>query len=150
MVDEQGLGQEVLRISDPDLPSLASEAAVELDNLAMGHRVELEAVKRLGRLLGNSFSSAHQGPGQRGVVDAATLAVVGEAFTRSAAEGPPHTIDVIIARATSIANNMSSESLTKDAHALEWTRAFCVSLSQCAAAYRKSIYDLRPSHPFRR
>lgn len=139
-----------LRVSDPDLPLLASEAAIEIDNLLSGRSSGLGAVERLGARMRYSVGGSGR-EGARSMLDPATLTVLGAAVNE-VSRGTPLVadMDALIHRAGQIASDLTKRDPQSDRVTLEWVRAFCVALSRCAAAYRKSIYDLRPQHPFKR
>ena len=141
---------EGLSALDPDLPFLASEAAVDIDNLLAQRREDFTAIHRLARRLRNSIESGTAGGPPRSLMDPATLTVLGEAISQSGGTSASPRIADLLAHAEYIANALSHESLSLDKKELERVRDFCIALSDAAAAYRKSIHDLRPSHPFRR
>lgn len=141
---------QVLRAVDADLPFLASEAAIDLDNLHSGTYTEVDAVRRLAERLKNSVPSRYDHANRR-VLDPATLIVLGEAVTVSLwNEESPQKVDELLAKAAEIADFLSGDELTKNPEKLNSARNFCVALSRAALAYRKSLRDLRPPHPFRR
>jgi hypothetical protein len=81
-------------------------------------------------------------------MDPVTLTVVAEAVAHGA--DSPRTVDDLLAQADKIAASLSRPDLSENRDDLTSARDFCVALSRAAVAYRESIYDLRPSHPFRR
>jgi hypothetical protein len=139
---------ETLRALDPDLPFLASEAAVDIENLLANNSPSLDAVRKLALRLRSAIEPAHGGIPPRSLMDPATLTVVAEAVAQSAAQ--PLSIDGLLAHADKIAASLSQHDLTEVRNELTSARDFCVALSRAAVAYRESIYDLRPSHPYRR
>lgn len=140
-----------LRVLDPNLPFLASTAAIELDNLLLGRKTNLKPVYILQGMLKDSFEIDRENGATRSLMDPSTLTVLGEAINTSQDQRRVTKIEDLIATASSIANDLSRRTNTKNnRERLEWARAFCVSLSRLTAAYHKSIFDLRPQHPFRR
>lgn len=139
----------VLHALDPDLPFIASEAAIELDCLLAGKPLDMSAVRTLSERLHNSLTRAHQDGGIHSLMDPATVSVLGEGVNQS---GGPQvtTVDELIEKASAIADILAKPDPKTDRERVTWVRAFCVGLSKSAAAYRKSIYDLRPSHPYRK
>ena len=138
-----------LRALDPDLPFLAAEAAVDIDNMLVGSSRDLRAVRRLAEQLKNSIRLSDTGGSPHSLMDPATLTVLGEAILQARRTSHSNMED-LLTEVVNIANKLSSEDPLKDREELELARAFCIALSQAAMAYGKSIRDLRPSHPFRR
>jgi hypothetical protein len=139
-----------LQALNPDLPFLASEAAIELDRVLAGYASDLTAVRQLAEQLKNAVGLPGANGGAQSLMDPATLSVLGAAVNRTSPGKQVVTVNELLTKAGSIARDLLKSDPNTDREWLEWARAFCVSLSQSAAAYRKSIYDLRPSHPFRR
>jgi hypothetical protein len=133
---------------DSNLSSLASTAAIEFDNLLLGKESDLQAATTLAERLRNSFEPNNGVGTPKSLMDPATLTILGEAAIKSNFQ--PNIVDVsdLISHALSIADNLTDKEQDEDR--LKWARTFCLALSKCAEAYRRSIYDLRPSHPFRR
>lgn len=140
-----------LHALDPNLPFLASEAAIELDALLCGEGTDLSAVRSLADRLRSAVPLQPADGGAQSFVDPATLGILGEAVSQAGgdAEAPQNVTD-LMARASTIANDLAGSDPQSNREGLVWARAFCVGLSRSAAAYRKSIHDLRQPHPFRR
>jgi len=140
----------VVNALDPELPSLASNAAVELDLLINGEETELEAVRQLGERLRQTLDKPIADQPARGLhVDTETETILGQAFTRSGAD-PATILSELLRRTEKIAEQLSTAETGTERKTLEWQRAFCLALSQSAAAYRQLIFDVRPPHPYRR
>lgn len=143
----------VIRATDPNLPFLASKAAIELDKMVRGVSVDTTSIHELSSILRSSFETDESNGGFRSRMDAATLTVLGQAVNQSRTGQQIVQMDKIVEMAVTVADKMlngANGKLREDTDSLEWARDFCVALSRCAAAYRKSLMDLRPSHPFRR
>jgi|WetSurMetagenome_2_1015567.scaffolds.fasta_scaffold38534_3 hypothetical protein len=138
-----------LQALDPDLPFLASEAAIDLDNLILNKTKELKAVRRLAEQLKHSINIGKMDSCPRSLMDPATLTVLGEAILQVAGKNGNSRIEDLLAQAASITEVLSNEN-PESSSDLEQARDFCVALSRAATVYRKSILDLRPQHPFRR
>jgi hypothetical protein len=135
---------------DPDLPFLASEVAIDIDNLLSNNTKNLNAIKHLAERLKNSVEIGSNGNRPRSLMDPATLSILGEAVLKTkASTGTPKVEDLLL-EANKIAEELFDANPQTDREGLERARNFCVALSMAAANYRKSIRDLRPSHPFRR
>jgi hypothetical protein len=137
---------------DPALPSLASNAAVELDLLINDEPTELGAVHLLGERLKKSLDKPAPDQPARGLqVNAETEIVLGSVFLQVLEDADSAAILGEVARRTEdMAQRLSSSDLKTGKKALELPRAFCLAFSQLAAAYRHSIFELRPPHPLRR
>jgi hypothetical protein len=136
---------------DPDLLFLASEAAVDLANLISGDSDEVDAIKQLANTLKNSIKKGPSGTPSRSLMDPAALIILGGAAAEaSSADLSSQKVDDLLATAANIADFLSSDNLRQAPEKLKEAMNFCVALSRAAIAYRKSIRDLQPSHPFRR
>ncbi len=133
-----------LRALDPDLPMLASQAAIELDNIRLGRSDETPAVDRLRGLLENSIESDPSAPGHRALIDSTTVTLIERALSDSY-QTAPKTLDELLQKACEVADNLKTPVATQ----IERVRAFCVALSRCASYYQ-STNRVRASHPFRR
>ena len=139
-----------LRALDPDLPFLASEAAIDIEILLSGAKEDLSAIRRLAERLNNSIDSGTEDGRPRSLMDQATLTVLNEAVAEAVRHESLQRVEDLMSEALKIFKLLSDEHLKDNRNALEQARDFCVALSRAAMAYRKSIRDLRPSHPFRR
>lgn len=139
-----------LRVYDYDLPFLATEAAIDIDNLLSSRSKDLTAIRLLAEKLRNSIEISSTGEPLRSLMDPATFSIFGEAVARSAGEEYSKRAEDLIAAAAKISDELSSEDPTLNTKALERARDFCVALSTAVVAYHKSISDLNPQHPFRR
>ena len=140
-----------IRALDPDLPFLASEAAVDLANLISGDSDDMQAIRQLATTLKNSIKKGSSGAPSRSLMDPAALTIVGGAAAEfSSANQSSRKIDDLLTTAIEIAEFLSSENMQQAPDKLKEAMNFCVALSRAAIAYRQSIRDLRPSHPFRR
>ena len=143
--------QASLHVIDPDLPFLASEAAIELVNLLLGRKSDLKSVSILAEKLRNSVEIDKTNGEIHSLMDPTTVIILAEAINKSQAQPTITKVEELIKKACSIADDLSNNTDPKDnRNRLEWARDFCVALSRLTAAYHKSIFDLRPPHPFRR
>jgi len=147
-----------VNVLDPAFPALASSAAVELDLLINGEPTDLEAVNHLGEHLKKSLGNpTSDKPACSLHVNTETETILGQAFlqvfgkTQVNPANPETILKELVHRTEDIAYKLSSIDLkTMDKDGLELPRAFCLALSQLAAAYRQYIFEVRPPHPFRR
>ena len=140
-----------LEVLDPDLPLLASQAAIELDNLIRNNDIGTSAVKRLSELMINTLAQEDDKEKPNLQIDSGTVAVVGRAFDLylSRTSGAPKTLEELMVEALKIAQGLEQTQPSSNMTQLETMRAFCASLSQCAGSYIQSIYELSPPHPYR-
>lgn len=138
-------------VLDPDLPFLASRAAVELDAILNGESTEKPSVEKLAERLRESLDEPDSPGAKRGLlIDTATETVLGQALNLADSGRQLSNLEDLRARTGEIAEQLSKPTSGQDSRGLELARAFCLALSRCAAAYRKSVYDIRQPHPFRR
>jgi len=131
---------------DPNLSSLAANAAVELDLLINGDSTDLEGVRQLGDRLRQSVDwSASSQQAYRLQVDTETETVLGQAFVRANLGDPGTILSELFRRTEQIATQLSSTDSGTEHKGLESQRAFCLALSQVAAAHRQLTLDTRPS-----
>lgn len=138
-----------LRVLDPDLPFLAAEVAVDVDNLLAGRSKEQKAMWCLAEKLSQSIEIDEAGK-SRSRMDMATLTVLGEAVVELVKSESLRKVEDLLSKATQIAGVLGSENPENNRDELREVGHFCVALSRATAAYTESIRDLRPPHPFRR
>ena len=138
-----------LRALDPELPMLAAQAAMELDNYKSSGDVDFAAVKRLSQRLNNSFQSGTTMP-RIALLDSSTVSLIGRAFNSSSWAGKVSTVEQLSQELWDVAQRLEKVEAAPDQQPVEKIRDFCVALSECASSYRQAFHDLRPSHPFRR
>lgn len=139
-----------LRVLDPDLPLLASEAAIDVDNLLAGESVDRTAMRRLSQKLSESIGRDSTGGVVRSHLDIATLTVLGEAISETVEKRSLKKVEDLLSKASKIANVLAYDDPQSNREGLEQARDFCVALSRATVSYIESISDPRPSHPFRR
>lgn len=135
-----------------DLPSLACEAAVEIDNLARGRNGDLSAVRALADTITKSVT-VDQPSSPASLLNPTTAVVLRRAIGAVTGAGQPRKLDELLSKASEIAASLRSVAATPETppmpRTLEELRAFCVALSNSAAAARRPPIE-RPEHPFRR
>jgi len=148
---ERSINEAEIHALDPDLPFLASEAAVDLANLRYGDSQRMEAIRNLADRLEKSIKKDSSGVPSRSLVDPDALTVLGGAVVESTFAGQSSKkINDLLVRALEIAEFLSSDNMQDHPAKMEEAMNFCAALSRAAIAYRRSIRDLSPSHPFRR
>jgi hypothetical protein len=145
---EEGEGLHAL---DPDLPSLAIEAAIDLENIRLKRGETFDAISRLARLLKHSTQPANSNSEYVSSLDAGTITVLNEAVAGWTHSGKSlRSVKDLLGKAQVMANMLSRENLGREPQDLERARDFCVALARASAAYYSAIMDPGPVHPFRR
>lgn len=139
-----------LQIMDPDLPLLASKAAIELDNAIAGRPADLEPVKRLASLLRDSIGQADTPGSLKSLMDPPTVTALGRALRESGGTGSITTVDQLFAKSREIADRLTDTRSGTDKDHLRWAREFFVALARGAVAHRHSARSRRRTHPARR
>jgi hypothetical protein len=148
----------VLRTSDPWLPLVASQAAIEFDKAAQGIPVVFHAAPRLVEFLRSSLNKpAATADATRGL-DIGTVGIVGRALDESWKQ--TQTVSDIVAQAWEVAESMASTTSgppaatsTENAESgptLDQLRKFCVALANSLITYRGSLREGKPVSPYRR
>lgn len=138
-----------IEVLDPDLPLLASQAALELDNKHLGRHVKPVATKQLAEALKNSFAP-FEASARKSLVDPGAVAVIGRALCASQWVNPASTVDELSDTAWNLAHIMEQLEDDKMDANIEKVRDFCIELSSYAASYRQAFSDPGPVPPYRR
>jgi len=138
-----------LRVLNPDLPLLASQAAIELDKLSQGHNVGFKAVSHLSSLLENSIECCEDSKPSRSLMDSATVTVVSRALDAAQWGEPTERVEQLVKQAWEITNGLKTPASTR-VESVKKMRDFCAALSRCATAHIQSLNELRPIHPYRK
>ena len=142
---------EILRALDPDLPLLASQAAIELDTLIRKKTTKLSATRRLASMLSKSFPRTEEGKEPKFFIDPAAATLITRAFHQSHGGGQPvRTVNDLRREASKVALSLKNTSPGAGQKSLVEARAFCAALAESAASYLQSRYAEFPTHPYRR
>lgn len=137
-----------------DLASLACNAAIELDNLLIGQRPPLLAVRKLAYRLTKDLPIAPDAASGKFLVDPSTVVVMNRVIRESSWLGRPSQVQELTQAAGKVAKQLlavsSDPNALADTGSLEQLRTFCLTLSRRAAASRGSAMETRPPHPFRK
>lgn len=136
-------------ILSPDLASLASNAAVELDLVIRGEKTEGLAVKELARQLSDATALGTEQNQRRLQVDTATETLLGRAFVDTGSD-PSQVLTNLFSSIEKVANDLSGWEEMSEKDTLEQLLSFCLALSTSASAHRQMIFNMRPPHPNRR
>jgi hypothetical protein len=147
MVSEARMTSSIL---SSDLCLVASQAAIELDNIILGKKKNLKAVRKLAGILKENLGSSSATHSVSAVPG--TLTLVGNAMNTSEYGPPAKTVAALIDEAANVVENLetSASKGSRDQEDLPKLREFCAALSLCSASYLQGMYASRPSHPFRR
>lgn len=142
--------QNKLRTSDPRLPLLVSQAAIELDNAIQGKQVEFSSAKQLAEFLKSSLEYSVGASTEKLSFDVSTVGIIGLALNSSAGKGSIKTVQEVVEKAREVANKIEKINTNIDQPSLENLRAFCVAFGNNLIAYRESLRDFKPASPYRR
>lgn len=142
---------------ESDLPSLASQAAIELDNLILGRSSQVEAIRRLALRIGESVERDAEPASALSRLDPKTVVVIKRAIDDALRlNAPLTTVDELVHETGKIRERLERVSQNPQAlqqhgiDSLKQMRAFCLALSRRASAHEQSMDDRKPPHPFRR
>ena len=149
MVIQEPGPQSPLQGLDPNLSFIASQAAIELDNLLLGTSKKLDAVHDLALRLKNSAEEISGSTTMRNLMDPQSIRVFSQAYTETQGESVS-TIDELANKAWRIAGDLDEAKADPQRQTLERLRSFCVALSRIASAQRMAMMDRKPGLPFKR
>ena len=129
-----------------DLASLASQAAIDLDDLLLGRRKELNAVRVLAKQIATNLPSGQ-------AMDPTTAVAVQRALIETPGLPQSTTVSELLTSAAKLTSRLSElvgkQEPTDNVDEVKQLRSFCLALSRNSTALQRSPYD-RPDHPFRR
>lgn len=131
--------QQMLRALDPNLPFLASEAAIELDNLLLAQTGSLDNVKLLAERLKNTSEKVDGDTTRRALMDLPTVEVISAVFMSQGHQ--VKTLNELVQEAWSISGNLERSGAEQDRALIAKTRDFCVALSKCASSYYETVTE---------
>ncbi len=139
-----------------DLPSLACQAAIELDNLILGYSTDLEAVRRLISYISGSFTTVSDLSTGVSALDATTAVLIRRALHDSELARAVPNLEELVIQAKDVTSRL--QRLVDEPRALkEYARAelgpmrsFCLTLSKHALGFERGRHEMKPEHPFRR
>jgi hypothetical protein len=148
---EDGVGGTAI---EPDLPTLACDAAVEIDDLVRGHQRDLAAVRLLAATIADSVK-VEELTSPASLLHPATAIMLGRAIgSVPGGAGEPRKLNELLKTAGEYVRSLTrlveaTEASPPSRDELTKLRAFCVALSTHAGATHRSPFD-RPQHPLRR
>jgi len=141
---------------ESDVPSLACQAAIELDNILLDRPCGTDSVCRLARIISRSIPDEQDPSSANWLLDPTAVVVVNRAIGDSTRRQPFSTVKELVREAGELVQRFhklidDSEGFKKkNSDDLKKMRAFCLALSRRASAAKKSPHDRVPDHPFRR
>lgn len=131
------------RATDPEMPFLAAQAALELDLLAKNKPRGLEHVEKLADML----ASISEAGGNYS--DPVSTGVLSRALTGFFASGP-ETLSDYGTRRREIAEILQHVADGDKEPRIEQLRDFCLSVSRFSSTSQTDLYGNRQRHPFRK
>lgn len=144
--------EELWELED-DLPSLANQAAIELDNLLLGRDTGFEAVQRLASRLAADVANGDDSASTAVHYDPITLSVVNRAIDEwNPATRPEKISDVVkyVEQLTKRLEGAAKSPQSASREELEELRDHCVVLSESASVSGRPPFDNDPRYPFGR
>ena len=137
-----------------DLPSVACNAAIELDNLLLGLTTDLPSVRELCDKLTEEVPNVSDLASPRSLVDPSTVVVIHRVLRESQMGGLSDEIDELTRQAAEIVRKLQavigdpSGSRSTNEEGVKKLKMFCLLLSKRASGAKKSARE--PKHPYRR
>jgi hypothetical protein len=134
-----------------DLASIASQAAIELDNLMLGRMTDLFAAERLADILANSINVDMAGSPES-QLNPTTAVAVNLAIADANKQNQFTQLADLLNEVGKLTDVLSQPNTIKNAESneLKKLRNFCLALSKRAFALEQAMQDVKPEHPFRR
>ena len=127
-----------------DIALVASDAAVELDELLRGKHPSLVSVRRLTAALPRLLRAANVPSGTAATFDPGAVVVVSRAFDDANWSAPLHTTSDLAAEAAGLTDKLRHAEAASQTEFLTKFRDFCLALAKTAIAYGHSFEDLDP------
>ena len=135
---------------DFDLPMLASQAAIEVDNAILGRATDFDALKQVVQFLRSSFERPMPSQGGKYNLDLRAITIVGRVLFDVGYAKQVDTVSDLVNKAWEIADRMEKSTADSDTPTLEQIRAFCIAVANGASSYWQSLQDLKPTNPYKR
>jgi hypothetical protein len=139
----------LFRATNPELPFIAANAALELDNYIRGISTDLDNLNTLSSMLKESTASEQDIPmGVKRFIDPASSDVFNKAYNASH-EQSIESNDDLYKQMAQLAEEMSSIDDT-DGELPVVIKNFCIALSEYAMATHSYLDDTQHKHPNRK
>jgi hypothetical protein len=140
-----------LRISDPMLPILVSQATLELDRASRTSQGSLDHTNDFLHLLRNSLSEQiDTGEGKTRWLDPETVDVFGDALVETGRAGDLRTVQDVLREAQLMLESLGEEAKLEPEPRVEQLHRFCVAFGNSLLAHRAKQLPEPPSNPYRR
>ena len=138
-----------VRITDPRLPILVSQAALELDRAAKGETVSLERAKEFFAFLSQSLY-VDAGNAERRWLDPETVDVFGNALLNSGRVPELRTVQDVVREALHLVKAIPAKTQSGAELDLNELRSFCVAFGNSLLAHRAQYIPQPPANPYRK
>ncbi|MDD2716296.1 MAG: hypothetical protein PHW04_10445 [Candidatus Wallbacteria bacterium] len=140
-----------LNIGDPELSLLASEAAVDIDNmLVCKENKDFTALKKLATRLQNSYTIDQTSNKMQSLMDITTVTFLNDALSKTGENKLFVKLDDLLKEADRITKLLITIEQREEHNELTYVRDFCIALAKATITYRKYIRELKPVHKFRK
>ena len=139
-----------LRTTDPRLPLVVIEAAMEFDEVSKGKSSTFPAARQFADFLRASFDLPVSRITETHYLDIGAAGIVGKALDQSGFKANVKTVGEIATEARAIADKIQTVSTATDGVDYDRLRTFCVAFVNSLLAYRESLRESRPSSSYRR
>ncbi len=146
----------VHRRFDADLPSVACDAAIELDELSRGRSNDVTRLEQLAGIISSRVSDVPDPTSLTAQFDPHAVVVLHGALTSVAHPAPLDRLEEVVKSVAGLNRRLASVvdavRAGKDIadEELANLRLFCLALSRVAASYEASLEEIGPDHPDRR
>jgi len=132
----------------PELPTTASQAALQIDNFLLKESDVTDAVVKLSLMLEDTFEESSP-PGTVSCLSMpGTVEIFGRALAKTRRESKVTTLNQLIDQSKEMLDMLSSTLSDLDRSQLKELRSFCANLSLAATDYLTQRRDTEPSHPY--
>lgn len=152
----ESIVSELVSELETDFPTVACDAAIELDKLSLDGETDLSAVHELVRRIKESIPDEQQLPPASSLINSPTKAVVFWSAISDSLDQNLTKIDELVSEARKIAQCLSKllddpesfkNSCPKDVQRMS---SFCLALSKRASASKRARKETKPENPYRR
>lgn len=154
-MDVERESNQILEALQEDLPSLACDAAIELDNLRRGHSTQLRAIRQLAAKVQNSMTEIQDAASPSSLFNPTAAVVMSGAISDSQGTQPIRGLDELMGATRKVKDQLdkllkTSPPSSVDAVELREIQGFCLALSKRASSLSHPRHREEPQHPFRR
>ena len=138
-----------------DVPSLANQAATELDDLVIGRGGRAAAIRQFANFLKRELPGSGTPSARRMPVRATTFVVMNRAISEAKIGAPAKNVEDVVEQIAQVVDAMAKIGddpvgiMETDQELVRRMRSFCLAYSKSASASRRTRNE-RPRHPFRK